>query len=67
MEDKKADKDKEKENNKDAAVKPDPETLNTTDPQEHMEGPISSLMHKAGKGLESEKAEREVEEKKEKH
>ncbi|MBC7903883.1 MAG: ester cyclase [Gemmatimonadaceae bacterium] len=24
--------------------KPDPETLHTTDPQEHMEGPISSLM-----------------------
>ncbi len=67
MEDKQVDKDKEKKSNKDAAVKPDPETLNTTDPQEHMEGPISSLMHKAGKGLESEKAEREVEEKKEKH
>ena len=30
--------------NKDAAVKPEPETLHTTDPQEHMEGPISSLM-----------------------
>ncbi len=65
MEDKQADKDKEKKSNKDAAVKPDPETLNTTDPQEHMEGPISSLMHKAGKGLESEKAEREAKEKKE--
>lgn len=24
--------------------KPDPETLHTTDPQEHMKGPISSLM-----------------------
>lgn len=24
--------------------KPDPETLHTTDPQEHMEGPISSAM-----------------------
>ncbi len=31
--------------NKDAASKPDPETLNTTDPQEHMKGPLSSLMH----------------------
>ena len=66
MEDKQADKDKEKKSNKDAAVKPDPETLNTTDPQEHMEGPISSLMHKAGEGFESEKAEREAKEKKEK-
>ncbi|RYY98204.1 MAG: hypothetical protein EOO11_08775, partial [Chitinophagaceae bacterium] len=25
---------------------PDRETLHTTDPQEHMEGPLSSLMHK---------------------
>jgi hypothetical protein len=24
--------------------KPDPETLHTTDPQEHMEGPVSSTM-----------------------
>ena len=30
--------------NKDAVVKPDPETLHTTDPQEHMKGPISSLV-----------------------
>jgi hypothetical protein len=25
---------------------PDPETLHTTDPQEHMKGPISSIMQK---------------------
>ena len=24
--------------------KPDPETLHTTDPQEHMKGPVSSVM-----------------------
>lgn len=36
-----------KENNKDAAVKPDEETLHTTDPQENMEGPLSSLMQSA--------------------
>ena len=30
--------------NSDASVKPDAGTTNTTDPQEHMEGPISSLM-----------------------
>ena len=30
--------------NKDAALKSDPGTLNTTDPQEHMKGPLSSLM-----------------------
>ncbi len=66
MSDKQQEKNKEKESNKDAAVKPDPETLNTTDPQEHMEGPLSSLMHKAGEGFESEKAEREAKENKDK-
>ena len=30
--------------NKDAAVKPEPETLHTTDPQKKMEGPVSSLV-----------------------
>ena len=58
-------KNKEKEDNKDAAIKPDPETLNTTDPQEHMEGPLSSLMHEAGDVFESDDAEREAKEKKE--
>ncbi len=38
---------KQNPGNEDAAVKPDPETLNTTDPQEHMEGPLSSLVKKA--------------------
>ena len=32
--------------NKGAAVKSDPGTVDTTDPQEHMKGPLSSLMHK---------------------
>ncbi len=64
MADKQTEKNKEKESNKDAAVKPDPETLHTTDPQEHMEGPVSSLMHKVGKEFESEESEREVNEKK---
>lgn len=33
------------ENKKDQpASKPDPETLHTTDPEEHMKGPISSAM-----------------------
>ena len=35
---------KNDQDNKGAAVKPDPETLHTTDPQDHMEGPISSLV-----------------------
>jgi hypothetical protein len=34
------------------ARKPDPETLGTTDPEEHMKGPVSSLMQKVKKGVE---------------
>ncbi len=49
------------ENNKDAAVQPDPETLNTTDPQDHMKGPISSLMHSTKEGFEHNGSEEEVE------
>ena len=37
-----------KENNqkkkKEGVLKPDPETLHTTDPQEKMEGPVSSIV-----------------------
>ena len=36
----------EKVDNENDLLRPDPETLNTTDPQEHMKGPISSAMHK---------------------
>ena len=32
------------DNQQDDLDKPDPETLHTTDPQEHMEGPVSSLV-----------------------
>ena len=41
-----------KEQHKDAAVKPEPETLNTPDPQDKMEGPISSLVQGVKDGLE---------------
>lgn len=34
-----------KKNNEDAGIQPDPETLGP-DPQEHMEGPISSIIKK---------------------
>ena len=49
--------------NSDAPLKPDPETLHKTDPQENMEGPVSSLMHKTGRGFETEETKREAEEK----
>ena len=39
------DKNKKEEKDKSQPTsKPDPETLNTTDPQEHMKGPVSSTM-----------------------
>lgn len=59
-----AEDNKQKDDNKDAAIKPDPETLNTTDPQEHMEGPISSLMHKTGESFENDESEEEARKKK---
>ena len=41
---------KEQNEPKKSGLKPDPETLHTTDPQEHMKGPFSSTM----KGIEKE-------------
>lgn len=35
---------KEKKDKTPPALKPDPETLNTSDPQDHMKGPVSSTM-----------------------
>ena len=49
----------QKEETQDSFSKPDPETTNTTDPQEHMEGPISSLMKKTEKSFESEDSVKE--------
>ena len=46
MAEEKIEMNKPDKSNEDAMLKPDPETLNTTDPQEHMKGPLSSLMHK---------------------
>lgn len=59
-----ADEKKEKavidKSNKDAASKPDPETMQTTDPQEHMKGPFSSLMQKIeGKAEENDEKDSE--------
>jgi hypothetical protein len=48
---------------------PDPETLHTTDPEEHMEGPVSSTMQgikeKAEEGDTKKAPNREPEEKRE--
>jgi hypothetical protein len=61
----KYEKNKATEDNKDAAVQPEPETLNTTDPQEHMKGPLSSLMQGTKESFEDNGSEEEVEKAKE--
>ena len=44
----------------DTPVKPDPETLRKTDPQEEMKGPVSSMMHKGGRLMESDVSKEEA-------
>ena len=51
-----------KEQHKDAAVKPAPETLHTPDPQDEMEGPISSLMQGVKEGMKDDETKKEADE-----
>lgn len=44
-----------------AAVQPDPETLHTTDPQEEMKGPISSIVQAAKEKVEENNEESQEE------
>ena len=53
MSNEKQEKKKQDEQHKDAAVQPDPETLHTTDPQDKMEGPVSSVMQNIKEGFDS--------------
>jgi hypothetical protein len=52
------------QNNKDASVKPDKETLHKTDPQENMTGPVSSPMKQAGKAFDTNESKQEADEEK---
>ena len=55
--------DRDKNNkSKNDSTQPDPETLHTTDPQEHMEGPVSSSMHRAGKPFDTDESKEEADE-----
>ncbi len=56
-----------KDENKGENLKPDPETLHTTDPQKNMKGPISSLMHKTGHSLENDQTKNEADKEKDKN
>ncbi len=49
--------DKKKNTDKDKALKPDPETLNTTDPQDNMKGPVSSVVQSVKETVEENDAE----------
>jgi len=56
-------KNNDKQTTENRNVSPDQETLHTTDPQEHMEGPVSSLMHDTGEAFETDKTQEEADEK----
>lgn len=60
----KNDKPKLQQEENDEALKPDPKTLNTTDPQDEMEGPLSSLVQGAKEGLEDNKTKEEADKEK---
>lgn len=46
--------DKSIQQNNDANIKPDAETIQKTDPQDNMQGPVSSLVNSAKKNIEKE-------------
>ena len=56
--------DSAKDQNKDAAIKPDPKTLHTPDPQDEMEGPISSLVQGVKEGMEDDETKEEADKEK---
>ena len=56
-------KDREKEN---STSQPDHKTLHKTDPQDNMQGPVSSLMHDAGEKFDTEETKQRADAEKEK-
>ena len=59
-------KNKEKEQDeKKPGLKPDPETLHKTDPQEEMKGPISSIVQNIKEGAEGGESKEEADKRKE--
>lgn len=59
-----ASKNKEKENLDKDSIQPEPETLNTTDPQDNMEGPVSSLTKKSGENFETAQTKKDADKEK---
>ena len=60
-------RDKERKGKKDASLKPDPETLHKTDPQEKMEGPISSIVQNIKEGAEDDESKESADKRKDKN
>lgn len=56
---------KEEPNKDDSSIQPEPETLHTTDPQDNMEGPISSLIHGTGESFDTDKTPKQADKEKE--
>jgi hypothetical protein len=55
--------DRDKDN---STSEPDHKTLHKTDPQDNMEGPVSSLMHDAGEQFDTEETKQKADAEKEK-
>jgi hypothetical protein len=64
MPNQKDDKKKDDNKKKDPLLKPDPETLHTTDPQEKMEGPVSSIVQNIKEEAEDNDSDEKTNEKK---
>lgn len=56
---------KEQDSWKNESLKPDAGTTNTTDPQENMEGPVSSSMKEIGESFDTDETKEEADEEKE--
>ncbi len=54
-----------KEDNKDTALRADPETLHTPDPQDEMKGPLSSIMQNISEAANDEVSREEADREKE--
>lgn len=63
------DKNKQTKDKDKSPLKPDPETLHTTDPQEHMKGPVSSAVQEVKEEVEKndEESKEEADQKKDKN
>ena len=60
-------KNNEEQRTNDSALKPDAGTTHTPDPQENMEGPVSSTMHKTGKAFDTDETKREADKERDKN